>query len=363
MTTEPATLMELARVFLRLGATSFGGPAAHIAIMEEEIVKRRGWVTRERFLDLLGAANLIPGPNSSEVAMHLGWQRAGMPGMVVAGIAFIFPAVAITLALAWAYAAYGTLPLLTAPFAGIRAALIAVILGAVWRLGRSAIRSPTLAVIGVLVLAASLAGGNELFLLLAAGVLGASWTAGIPGFARGGTAGAVEPTLLALFLYFLKIGSILYGSGYVLIAFLEGGLVDRLHWLTRAQLLDAIAAGQFTPGPVLSAAAFVGYLIYGVPGALLSTLGIFLPSFVFVAITSPWVGRLRKTPWPAAFLDSVNVASLALMVAVAVKLIPEALTGVRAWVIAVASLLVLARWSLSPAWIVGAGALLGWLLL
>ncbi len=326
MAPQPTQLPELARVFARLGATSFGGPAAHIALMEEEVVNRREWLTRERFLDLLGLANLVPGPNSSELAMHIGWQRAGMPGLVVAGVAFILPAILITSVLAGMYVAYGTLPSLAAPLAGIRAALIAVILGAVWRLGKSAVRTPYLAVAGVLVLVAALLDGNELFLLLGAGILGACWKAGIPGFARPGATLAVEPTLFALLLYCLKIGSILYGSGYVLIAFLEGGLVDRLHWLTRTELLDAVAAGQFTPGPVLSTATFIGYVILGWPGALLATIGIFLPSFGFVAITSPLASRLRKTPWAAAFLDTVNVAALGLMVAVAIQLAHTALS-------------------------------------
>ena len=356
-------LSELARVFVRLGATSFGGPAAHIAIMDEELVRRREWVTRERFLDLLGAANLIPGPNSTELAMHIGWQRGGLPGLVVSGLAFILPAVLVTGVFAWTYVAFGALPALVAPLAGIRAALIAVVLGAVWRLGRTAVRSRTLACLGGLTLVAALIGGNELFLLLAAGVLGATWIAGIPGLRRPGSAAAVEPTLVALLLYFLKIGSVLYGSGYVLIAFLEGGLVDRLHWLTRTELLDAVAAGQFTPGPVLSTATFVGYLIYGWPGAVVATVGIFLPSFILVAVTSPLVGRLRRTPWAAAFLDSVNVAALALMVEVAVRLAADALPGPWSWAIAGVAFLVLSRWSPNPAWIVVGGAAAGALVL
>jgi chromate transporter len=359
MAPATATLAELARVFARLGATSFGGPAAHIALMEEELVNRRGWLSRERFLDLLGAANLIPGPNSTELAMHVGWQRAKMPGLLIAGIAFILPAVIITGVFAWSYVAYGALPALAGPLAGVRAVLIAVIVGAVWRLGRSAVHSRYLAVGGLLVLAAAILGGNEIFLLLTAGVLGASWREGVPGFTRQGTLPAVEPTQVALLLYFLKIGSILYGSGYVLIAFLEGGLVDRLHWLTHTELMDAVAAGQLTPGPVFSTATFIGYLIFGWPGAVLATVGIFLPSFGFVALTSPLIGRLRKAPWAAAFLDSVNVAALGLVVAVALRLAHEALPGVWSWAMAIAAFAVLFRWSVNPAWIVLAGALVG----
>jgi chromate transporter len=363
MTAESSPLGELARVFVRLGSTSFGGPAAHIALMEEEIVTRRSWLSRERFLDLLGAANLVPGPNSSELAMHVGWQRAGGAGLVVAGLAFIMPAVLITAAVAWCYVRFGILPAVSPPLGGIRAALVAVIVGAAWRLGRAAVRSRALLVEGLLVLIASLLGGNELFLLLAAGALGASWKEGIPGFVRPGTARVLEPTLFGLSIYFIKIGSILYGSGYVLVAFLEGGLVDRLHWLTRQQLLDAVAAGQFTPGPVLSTAAFVGYLLLGWPGAALAAIGIFLPSFVFVAVTSPLVGRLRRTPWTAAFLDAVNTAAVALILAVAMRLMPEALPGLRQGAIATVAFLVLARWPLNPAWIIGAGAAIGALVL
>jgi chromate transporter len=359
METSRAPLTELALVFGRLGVTSFGGPAAHIALMEEEVVKRREWIPHERFLDLLGLANLVPGPNSSELAMHIGWQRAGFPGLLVAGVAFIAPAIAITSIFAWGYVASGALPALAAPLAGVRAALIAVILGAVWRLGRRAVRSRYLALLGLLVLATALLGGNELYLLLGAGILGACWVQGLPKFRWPGTTAALEPTLLGLTLYCLKIGSILYGSGYVLIAFLQGGLVDRLHWLTRAELLDAVAAGQFTPGPVLSTATFIGYLILGWPGAVLATAGIFLPSFIFVGLTSRLVGRLRKTEWAAAFLDSVNVAALGLMVAVAARLAHDALPGIWTWVIAITAFAVLFRWSVNPAWVVLGSAIVG----
>lgn len=359
MPAESSPLGELAQVFVRLGATSFGGPAAHIALMEDEIVARRGWLVRERFLDLLGAANLVPGPNSTELAMHVGWQRAGAAGLVVAGFSFIIPAVLITLALAWSYVAFGTLPALSSPLAGIRAALIAVILGAVWRLSRAAVRSRPLLVEGLLVLVASLLGGNEILLLLTAGILGACWAEGIPGFDCPGTVRFLDPTLLGLTLYFLKIGSVLYGSGYVLVAFLQGGLVDQLHWLSRQELLDAVAAGQLTLGPVLSTATFVGYLLLGWPGAVLATIGIFLPSFLFVAATSPLLGRLRRTRWTAAFLDAVNVAAIALILAVAMRLMQGALSGPWHWAIAGAAFLVLARWPVNSAWIVLAGAAIG----
>ncbi|MEO8140310.1 MAG: chromate transporter [Gemmatimonadota bacterium] len=358
----PAHLGELAALFFRLGATSFGGPAAHIALMEDAIVARRGWVSREEFLDLLGAANLIPGPNSSELAMHLGWRRAGGAGLVIAGIAFILPAAVITAMFAWIYVRLGTLPAMAGPLAGVRAAVLAVIAAAIWRLGKTAIKTRTLAVAAALVLAAALLGGNELMLLLGGGVIGACWIAGFPRVGRGASLKVVEPNLLGLGLYFLKIGSILYGSGYVLVAFLEGGLVERLGWLTRPQLVDAIAAGQFTPGPVLSTATFVGYLVLGWPGALVATLGIFLPSFLLVAATVRLVSRLRRSPWTSAFMDAVNVSALALMVAVALHLASTALGGPATWGIAAIALLVLTRWTVNPGWIVLGGLLVGALL-
>ncbi len=372
-------MRDLLLLFFRLGATSFGGPAAHIAMMQEEVVRRRAWLGPEEFLDLLGAANLIPGPNSSELAMHLGWRRAGVAGLVGAGISFILPAVAITALFAWAYVRFGTLPALQAPFAGIRAAVLAVIGIAVLRLGRTAVKSRPLALVGTLVFAAALLGVSELILLFAGGVVGACWLAGFPGRGRPGTTlgllpawvlalgtqssetAASLPTLSALGLFFLKVGSVLYGSGYVLIAFLQGGLVERYGWLTRAQLVDAVAAGQFTPGPVLSTATFVGYLVLGPAGAMVATAAIFLPSFVLVAVTAPHVHRLRQTPWLAAFLDSVNVAALGLMAAVTIQLARSTLTGPAPGAIALAGLLVALRWKVNPAWLVLSGALLGWL--
>jgi len=332
-------------------------------MMEEEVVTRRGWISRARFLDLVGAANLIPGPNSSELAMHIGWQRAGMPGLLGAGAAFILPAAALTGLLAWAYTRWGTLPALATPLAGVRAAVLAVIAAAVWRLGRAAVKRRVLAALGVTVLVAALLGAGELPLLLAGGVLGACWIAGIPGLGRSGTTAAVEPTLLGLGIYFLKIGSILYGSGYVLVAFLEGGLVEHYGWLTRAELLDAVAAGQFTPGPVFSTATFAGYLVAGWPGAAVATIGIFLPSFVLVALTRRLADRLRGQPWTAAFLDSVNVAALSLMLAVAVRLAATSLTGPASWAIALAAAAASVRWAVNPAWIVLGGAVLGAVLL
>ncbi len=361
--TSPTPLGELAALFLRLGATSFGGPAAHIALMEDAVVTRRGWLSREEFVDLLGVTNLIPGPNSSELAMHLGWLRGGAAGLVTAGLAFILPAVLITAGFAWVYVHLGSLPAFSGPLAGVRSAALAIIAAAVWRLGRTALRTRTLAGLGALVLAAALLGGDEVLLLFAGGVLGSCWIAGLPGGFRGRTLGAVAPNLLGLGGYFLKIGSVLYGSGYVLVAFLEGGLVERLGWLTRPQLVDAIAAGQFTPGPVLSTATFVGYLVLGWPGAVVATIGIFMPSFIFVALTTRLVVRLRRSPWSRAFLDAVNVAALALMAAVTLQLATTALASLPSGAIGLAAFLVLYRWSVNPAWVVLGGLLLGALLL
>jgi len=370
-------LPALAALFLKLGIIGFGGPAAHIALMEEEVVARRGWLTREHFLDLVGATTLIPGPNSTEMAIHVGYVRAGWPGLLVAGAAFILPAVLITTAAAWAYVEYGSLPQVSPLLYGIKPVVLAVILGAVWRLGRSAVRSWRLLVIGLAVIAAVLLGVNEIVALLMGGVLGMFWLRLAAGGATGpggmaailalpGLSGLVQPggpagvRLWDLALFFLKIGSVLYGSGYVLVAFLEGGLVRDLGWLTQQQLLDAIALGQFTPGPVLSTATFIGYVLAGVPGAIVATLGIFAPSFLFVAILNPVVPRLRRWPWTAAFLDAVNVSAIGLMVAVVAELAATTLTGWPAWVLAAGAAIAAVWWRVNPAWLVVGGAVLGW---
>lgn len=361
-------------LFARLGLTSFGGPAAHIAMMEEAVVTRRAWLTREHFLDLIGVTNLIPGPNSTELAMHLGYLRGGYPGLIVAGFAFIVPAVCITTLLAWGYVRFGMLPGLLGPAEGARAAMLAVIAGTVLRLGRAAVKNRILALLGCLVLLGDWLGLNALFLLLAGGILGACWIAGLP--RRGGTVLSVVPlsligllpagagpTIVTLGLYFLRIGATLYGSGYVLIAFLQSELVTGRGWLSPVQLVDAVAAGQLTPGPVFSTAAFVGYLLLGVPGALVATAGIFLPSFVFVALTSPRIERLHRGAWTRAFLDSVNVASIALIVAVGVELANGTLTGPWQIVIALAGIGVMVTTRVNIVWIMLGGALAGALLL
>lgn len=376
-TTRPGRLGELAKLFLKLGIVGFGGPAAHIAMMDDEVVERRHWLGRQHFLDLVGATNLIPGPNSSEMTMHIGYERAGVPGLIVAGSCFILPAVLLTGLAAWAYVSYGALPAVEPLLFGIKPAVLSVILGAVWKLGRKAIAGWRLGVLGAGVLVAVLAGVSEIPALLAGGVCGMLWlrlstrTHGatpsvLPlvfpqGALVAGAAGAAATvSLWKLGLFFLKVGAVLYGSGYVLVAFLEGGLVEQFGWLTRSELLDAIAIGQLTPGPVLSTATFVGYLVSGAPGAAVATLGIFLPSFVFVLILNPLIPRLRKSAWMAAFLDAVNVAAIALMLAVTIQLGAAVLVSWPAWVIALAATPVALYFRVNAAWLVLGGALVGY---
>jgi chromate transporter len=372
---------EVARVFLKLGVIGFGGPAAHIALMEEEIVRRRRWLTRQQFLDLLGATNLIPGPNSTEMAIHVGFVRAGWPGLVVGGACFILPAMLITLALAAAYARYGRLPEAGWILYGVKPVIIAVVVQAVWALGRKAVATPLAAAAALAVLVLALRGVNEVALLFAAAlglpVLRALSTAGgvralapggLFGFALAGAAGlppvsggaATQGALLSqLALIFLKVGSILFGSGYVLLAFLRPDLVERTRWLTDAQLLDAIAVGQFTPGPVLTTATFVGYLVSGGPGAIVATVAIFVPSFVFVALSSPLIPRLRRSSWAAGFLDGANAASVALMAVVTWELGRAAIIDWMTAGLAAASAILLLSTRLNSAWLVAGGALAG----
>ena len=368
------SLAEVAGVFVKLGVIGFGGPAAHIALMREEVVRRRRWVSDERFLDLLGMTNLIPGPNSTEMAIHLGYVRAGWPGLLVGGAGFILPAVAIVLALAWLYVRYGTTPAATWALYGVLPVIIAVVVHAMWSLARAAIKGPLLAGLGVLVLGLSLLGVNELALLFGGGALvvlvrrgrrapltaAALAALGAPGAALGqGAVAAASVGLGTLFLTFLKVGATLYGSGYVLLAFLRNDFVHRLGWLDDRQLLDAIAVGQVTPGPVFTTATFVGYVLAGWSGALLATVGIFLPSFVFVALSHPLLPRLRGAPGPAAFLDGVNVAALGLMAAVTWQLARSAITdGLTAALATVAGALLL-RGGVNSAWLIAGGALAG----
>jgi len=367
-------LAELAAVFLRLGTTAFGGPAAHIALLEDEVVARRRWVSRQRFLDLLGITNLIPGPNSTEMAIHIGYERAGWAGLLVAGTCFIVPAALITLAVAWAYVRFGSLPETAHLLYGVRPVIVAVVLQALWGLGKTAVRGRVLAGLALVTVTAGLLGVNELALLFGAGAVSASihLARSRPG-GRGGVmpaiaigslplaAGSASTAfgLLPLFLFFLKVGAVLFGSGYVLVAFLHADLVGRWRWLTESQLVDAVAAGQMTPGPVFTTATFIGYVLAGLPGAALATIGIFLPAFLFVAASGPLVPLLRRHPAAGAFLDGVNVGSFALLLVVAWRLARSSLVDVTTVALAAISLLLLLRLRLSSAWLVAGGALAG----
>jgi len=345
---------QLAWLFLRLGATAFGGPAAHIAMMEDEVVRRRQWLTHEELLDLIAACNLIPGPNSTELAIHIGHRKAGWPGLLVAGACFILPAALIVGAIAWAYVQWGALPEVGAVLYGVKPVIIAIVAQAIGRLGRTAVKSWALGAIAVVAIAATVAGVNELVVLLGAGLLGASRIAG----ARTAAVAPVVP-LVKLFAVFAKIGAVLFGSGYVLLAFLRSDLVDRLHWLSESQLLDAVTVGQITPGPVFTTATFIGYLLGGGRGAVVATAGIFLPAFVFVAISGPLVPRIRKSRVAGAFLDGVVVASLALMAVVAVQLGHAAIIDPWTIAILVISMVVLQLTKLSSLVLIVGGAAVG----
>ena len=372
---QAARLWEVAALFLRLGTVAFGGPAAHIALMQDEVVRRRGWLTQDEFLDYLGATNLIPGPNSTEMAIHIGLTRAGRAGLVVAGACFILPASLIVTAIAWAYVRFGTLPAAAGFLYGVKPVVIAIVLQALWRLGRTAVKTPALLVLGLAAVVATVLGINELWVLFGAGALMglAAWRSGRPVAAGGllpvravaGTASlvalstAVPLSLWKLFGIFVKIGAVLFGSGYVLLAFLRADLVVRLGWLSERQLLDAVAVGQFTPGPLFTTATFVGYVLAGTRGAAIATAGIFLPAFVFVALSGPIVPRLRRSPVAARVLDGVNVASLALMAVVTWQLGRAALVDVVTWVMAGLSALILFRYRLNSAWLILGGAVAG----
>lgn len=366
---------EIARLFLRLGATAFGGPAAHIALMHAEVVERRKWLSDQQFLDLLGATNLIPGPNSTEMAIHLGYLRGGFPGLLVAGTCFILPAMLITAGLAWLYLRISQVPQMQWLLYGIRPVILAIILQALWGLGKKAMRGPLSAVVGLIVLGLYLLGANEIALLVGAGLvvmLGSNFrhlqsanpkTGGPAGMLLLLPAVSVAAqqvfSLPVLFFTFLKIGSVLYGSGYVLLAFLRADFVERLGWLTDQQLLDAITIGQVTPGPVFTTATFIGYLLGGPPGAVLATIGIFLPAFIFVLLSNPLIPRLRRSPWTAALLDGVNVASLGLMTGVTIQLVQPSLVDPLTILLALAALVILFHTKLNSTWLLLAGALVG----
>ena len=360
---------QVTRLFLKLGLTAFGGPAAHIAMMRDEFVHRRRWVNDQEFLDLVGATNLIPGPNSTEMAIHLGYRRAGWPGLFAAGAAFIMPAMVIVTMLAWVYTRYGSTPQATWLLYGVKPVIMAVIVQALWGLGRTAIKDALTGLAGLAALAMYFAGANEIALLIGVGLavsIGRNFGRAAHAVALAGAAAASVAAAEAvsfshsrLFLIFLKIGSVLYGSGYVLLAFLRADFVQRLGWLTDRQLLDAIAIGQFTPGPVFTTATFIGYILGGLPGAVLGTVGIFLPSFVLVALSQPLIPRLRRSAWAGALLDGVNVASLALMAGVSWRLGRAAIVDPTTGGLALLSLVLLVRFRVNSAWLVAGGALVG----
>jgi chromate transporter len=365
-------LFELAKLFLKLGIIGFGGPAVHIALMQEEVVKKRKWMREEHFLDLVGATNLIPGPNSTEMTMHIGHERAGLKGLVMAGSCFIIPAVIITALFAWLYQKYGQLPQVQPFIYGIKPAIIAVVVSLMISLGRKALKNVELGVLGVFAAIAVLTGLNEIYVLFGGGLLGvlvyvfknANKTAN--GFFPFALLQISNPTInlsdFKIFLTFLKIGSILYGSGYVLFAFLDAELVSK-GLLTKQQLVDAIAVGQFTPGPVFSSATFIGWQIGGVSGAIAATIGIFLPSFAFVALLNPLIPQLRRSKVMSAFLDTVNVVSIAIILSVIVEIGRLTLLDWRTIIIAIISFLVTFYFKkLNTAFIILGGAALGWML-
>jgi chromate transporter len=366
-------LSHVALLFLRLGFTAFGGPAAHIAMMEDEVVRRRQWLTRERFLDLLGAANLIPGPSSTEMAIYIGYTQTGWAGIVLAGACFILPAAAITLGLAWTYVRFGHLPQIGGVLYGVKPAVIAIIAQAVWNLGRTAVKSRTHLLVGLAALIVAAITGRTVSVLVGAGILmclvtaiGGGWCAGMSAISISSSSLRVIPavamvtlSLLSIFLVFFKIGAVVFGSGYALPAFLKADLVDQRHWLTSAQLLDAVAVGQVTPGPVFTTATFIGYLLAGLPGAALATVGIFVPGFLLVAASGPLIRWLRRSTAAGRFLDGVNVAALALMAVVTWQLGRSSIRDAASATLAILSAVLLLRFRVNSFWLIAIGAAAG----
>ena len=364
-------LGEIAKAFLRLGFVAFGGAAAHIAMMEQEFVQRRRWLTREEFVDRVGAVSLLPGPSSTELAIYLGQLRGGVAGLLIAGCSFILPSALLVGFLAWVYQRYGSAPQIGALLFGVKPVVVALIAQAVWSLGRVALKSVELGVLGAVVLGLAAWHVSAIALLIGAGVAwivterfggkqgSAVGAGGILAQTGASTAGVSLPTVAGVFLYFLKVGAVLFGSGYVLLALLRADLVERLHWLTENQLIDAIAISQGTPGPFFTVATFVGYVISGWRGAVLATFGMFLPAFVFVAITAKYLPKLRKSPTAGAFLDGVNASAVALMAFVGWQFARETLLSVPAIVIAVIAVVLLMRYQVNSAWLVLGGAVTG----
>jgi chromate transporter len=365
-------LWEIAKEFLRLGFVAFGGPPVHFAMMEERFVRRKSWLSRERFLDLLGAVNLLPGPSSTELAIYLGEVRGGFAGLLLAGACFILPSAVMVAALAWAYERYGRLPQVEGLLFGIKPVVVALILPALWNLGRAALKNAGLVMLAIGVAVLALGGVNVIALLIGAGIL---WIVvqqarkgshldgahlGLSGLFSVGAASSVG--LLPLFFYFLKIGAVVFGSGYVLLAVLRADLVVRLRWLTDAQLLDAIAVSQATPGPFFTVSTFIGYLLGGWRGAGLATVGMFVPAFAYVAATAKFLPSLRKSPIASAFLDGVNAAALALMATVSWQFARAALVNAPAVALCLVSLFLVFRYKANSAWLVLGGAAAGILL-
>ncbi len=367
-----SSLGEILQLFLRLGLTAFGGPAAHIGLMQHEAVERRKWMSHAQFLDLVGTCNLLPGPGSTQVAMALGYSRGGWMGLCIAGACFILPASLMTLALAWAYVRYGSLPQVQGLLYGTKPVMVAIILQAIWKLGRTAYRRWPLALAGLACFVAAMLGAPPIAILLVAGGLAllavgqrnrpttAMGFAGVPIAASGGAVGATG--LAPLFLVFLKLGVVVFGSGYVLVAFLKADLVDRLHWITEPQLLDAITAGQITPGPVFATATFIGFLLRGWPGAAVATAAIFLPSFLMAGMVGALAGHIRKSVLAAAFLDGVNAAAVALMAVVAIVLGRTSFIDGWTWVLGLVSAALLLRYKVNASWLILSGATLGMML-
>ena len=376
--TQQQRLKELATVFFRLGTVAFGGPAAHVAIMDDEIVVRRQWMSREKLLDLLGVTSLIPGPNSTELAIHIGYERAGWRGLFVAGFCFILPAMTLVWILAAIYKQYQTLPDVENILYGIKPIILASILQALWKLGKKAAKDLPTRLIAIAVIIAFFLCVNQILLLFLAGFTGvllkhlkSRWgqMGGIgllpmsEMIAQGNlpTVTTPSPHWINVFLFFLKVGAVLYGSGYVLLAFLQRDLVERWQWLTSQELLDAVAVGQLTPGPMFTTATFIGYLIAGNLGAIVATVGIFLPAFLLVGLIHPWITKLRQSSWASSFLDGVNAASLGLMAVVTYTLGKAALVDSLTLILLVLGLLAVFRFKINSAWLVIAGGVIGWL--
>jgi chromate transporter len=385
----PPSLPEIALVFAKLGAIAFGGPAAHVAQIEQEVVQRRQWITREKLLDLLSISNLIPGPNSTELTIHIGLEQRGWRGAIVAGVSFIVPAMLIVWTLAFIYSTYRTIPAVSWLLTGIKPVVLAIIAKSIWKLGKSAFKNRLTAIAGIIIFSLYFLSINEIVLMLGAGVAVSlleniskkisqkqnlmslitplaplNVSMDISHFHLAAMAVASTPkTWTAVFLSFLKIGSVLYGGGYVLLAFIQQDFVDRTQWLTQQELLDAVAIGQFTPGPVFTTATFIGYLVAGHLGAIAGTIGIFLPAFVFVPLVNPFVSKLRQSPWTSGFLNGVNAASVGLMLAVTVDLGRSTLINLPNILMAIASLTILIKFpQINSLWLVLAGGAIGYLL-